>query len=626
MPSATPSTPDSARQADACIAEGNALEDAGDLTGAIRQYRKALTLAPGYWSAWLNLGIAYQAQGNHGQALEMFEAAYDANPAHHLPAYNLARHLSQTSGHAVRCADLLEQALRAKPDFFQALVLLADVRAEHGQRQQAIELLQQALALAPEHPGVLQNLATYLQQSGQIDRAIEVLQSISKPSASVLASLGQALRDRGQVSQALTLLEKAAAADSRHLSAYLMTLLFSPDFSPEQIRQAHERVNAALPAVEKVPVPFMPDASGSDGRRLRIGFLSPDLRAHSVAYFIEPLLTHLDRQHIEVFLYSATHRPDSITARLSGLAEHWRDLRAVSAEQAAAQIKSDGITILIDLAGHSSDHRLDVLALKPTPILATWLGYLGTTGLRTVDFRIVDTLTDPPGMTEGEHTERLIRMEAPQWCYQPQEHTPAVAPAPKERNGYVTFGSFNQCGKLSAPCLALWASVLAAVPQSRLLLAAVPEGMARERIQRIMSEAGIAAERLLFYPRTDWQQYFHLYGQADIALDSWPYTGATTLCDALMMGVPVISLAGRRSVSRSGASLLASLGHPEWVAADEQSFVRIATELARQPATLAQRQALREQFLHSPLTNGSDFAWRFAGALRQMLAVHNASC
>ena len=317
------------------------------------------------------------------------------------------------------------------------------------------------------------------------------------------------------------------------------------------------------------------------GRRLRIGYVSADFREHPVVSFLEPILAAQDRDRFEIFGYADVLQPDATTRRLQSYADHWRSLVGLSDGQAAQRIRRDDIDILVDLAGHTGGNRLLAFACKPAPIQMSYLGYLGTTGLSAIDYYITDAHADPPGLSEAHYQEPLIRLPECGFCYAPGP-APEVNPEPPSRqSGQVTFGCLNNPAKVSDEVLALWSRVLAAVPGSCLLLRAEAGRSAERRTRDLLTARGIAPERLDFAGQTATRfAYLELYHAVDIALDPFPYNGVTTTCDALWMGVPVISLAGRMSVSRQGVRFLRTVGLDELLAETPEDYVRIATELA----------------------------------------------
>lgn len=601
-------------ESDRLINMGNQFEDGGNIDSALDCYQKAQALSPQYWRTWLNLGIAYDIKNELDQALAMFRRAFELNDATHITSYNLARILHKLPHNRSELIGLLERAIQYKSDFFDAYVILAEAYYEDGQTEKALKIINRAL-LIQNNPDVLINKSYYLEALGKEKEAFELLKGAAEASDHAKLRLAKFLCDRGEVSQALALYRRMNAFETPvDMSAYLMTLLFSDGVNPETILPDHKKINAFFPAA--------PLAGKSSKPVKHIAFMSPDLHAHAVAYFIRPLLENLDKTAFKVSVYNISHTFDAISGQLKKRVENWHDVQGLSDQQLAEKIAADEVDLLVDLAGHSGDNRLGVLAAKPAPIIITWLGYLATTGLDAVDFRLVDHITDPVGLTESQHSEKLIRLPKSQWCYAPQDNLPDIQPSPCLANRFITFGSFNQTAKLSEKCLNLWAEVLKSVPDSRLFFAGVSPGWACERIIGILEKAGIAQDRLAFQGRVSWIEYFASYNQVDIALDSFPCTGATTMCDALAMGVPSLTLAGGTSVSRSGASILTALGHPEWIADSDAGFVETAANFAQNIQVSGQdKTALRQAFLNSSLVDGADFTRRFEAAIRGLQIV-----
>jgi predicted O-linked N-acetylglucosamine transferase (SPINDLY family) len=384
--------------------------------------------------------------------------------------------------------------------------------------------------------------------------------------------------------------------------------------------------NAHLEWGRKFADPLMPASTkfsnpSAEGRKLRIGYVSPDFKRHSVSYFFEPLLERHDRSRFEVTLYANLHRPDEVTARLQEKCDRWRDIITLSDHEAAEQIRADQIDVLVDLAGRTLGNRMLLFARKPAPVQVTYLGYPETTGLRAIDWRITDELADPPGTTEQFHTEKLWRVPAPFVRYRPPEQSPAVASAPAAANGYITFGSFNKAAKAGDETIALWSKVLRASPTSRLIVKALGLRTVGSR-QRLLD--GFAAQRIdrariaLIEGAQSLQEHLAMYGRVDVALDTFPYHGTTTTCEALWMGVPVVSLAGPVHVSRVGVSLLTAVGHPDWATTSAEAFVAKTLELA--PFEDAQRQHLRQEMVASPLCDAAGLAISLELAYQQMFS------
>jgi predicted O-linked N-acetylglucosamine transferase (SPINDLY family) len=343
-------------------------------------------------------------------------------------------------------------------------------------------------------------------------------------------------------------------------------------------------------------------------RVLNIGYLSGDFRMHSVAAFTEFLFSRHDRDKVKVFAYSSTPHHDSMTARIMQSVDEWRDLRDKRDETVAAAIIDNRIDVLVDLSGHTSGSRVRVLAGRAAPVQMTWLGYINTTGLQAVDYRITDAIADPPDMSEALHTETLLRMPHSQWCFRPPEAARLVVPERDAAGRPFTFGALNQYAKVSEAGVALWIAVLRAAPTARLRVVNVPNNSATDRLARKLIESGIDRERFDLVDRVPHGDYYREYSRVDACLDSTPYSGGTTTCDALYLGVPVITLAGSRPISRSTASLVTTVGSSQWVATSVDQFVSIAFALAREGSwSTTARAALRARMIRSPLMDEQRF-------------------
>jgi protein O-GlcNAc transferase len=400
--------------------------------------------------------------------------------------------------------------------------------------------------------------------------------------------------------------------------------LYSGELTREELFAGHVAYGKRLEASVGPPRKSWPNDRRTD-RMLRIGFVSGDFRGHSTAAFFEPLLRELDRERFRIACFSETKRPDEVTARLGSLADAWISTVGLDNHEVASIITDRcGIDVLIDLAGRTTNHRLGVFALQPAPVSATWMGYPNTTGLSRMRYRIVDAFTDPPPWGPGLMTEEPWYLPRRFLCWQPPADAPPVAPPPYQRNGFVTFGSFNFSPKLSRVTLETWAEILKAAPTSRLLLKAIdleaPEN--RQRILRTLSDRGVDTGRVeLRGPAADQGAHLAAYGDIDVALDPFPYNGTTTTMDALWQGVPVVALIGDRHSARVTAALLESIGgHGE---PTREDYVRRAIWYAQKEvpsSSLESREMLREAVEGSELIAAKGFARDFGAALIEMFA------
>lgn len=603
------------------VADGNRLEREGRLAEACALYRRAIEADPSHAAAHLNLGAALEASGDPGAAGDAYRALLERDPGNPYANYNLAN-LALARGATQTAEELLRKALGAKPDFPEAHVALANMLDSHP--EEAAGHLRRALEQRPGYAGAWYNYGLVQRRLEQPDAAQDALRRALEldpaylPAYQVLAAI---LRGEARTDEALQLY----AAARRHApqafdleSAELFTLLFSDAVSEAELFARHRAFGERLE--RDAPQAVFHKNSKDGERRLRIGYVSPDFYRHPVALFMLPVLARHDRSGFEIRCYSTGTSADSVTAELRGLADGWREAAAMSDEELAGAIRADGVDILVDLAGHAGDSRLGVFARRPAPVQVTWLGYLHTTGTRCIQYRLCDRHTDPAPESEKLHTEKLVRLPYSQWCYRPFL-TIAHAPAPPcLANGYVTFGSFNHPSKISPATRRRWNELLAREPDSRLVVVGVPPGRTTESLQRDLAAGGVGESRIRIVPRVPLDEYFRWFDSVDIALDTSPYSGGTTTCDALWMGVPVITAPGSRSVSRSAASLLTTLGLGDWIAPAPERYAALAAEKARDVAGLAKlRATLREQMRASPLMDEAGFTRDLENAYRRML-------
>ncbi|RYF49589.1 MAG: acetylglucosamine transferase, partial [Comamonadaceae bacterium] len=407
----------------------------------------------------------------------------------------------------------------------------------------------------------------------------------------------------------------------------LLFMLADPEVSADQLAAAARGFGAVFEVPCRPHWPHFEGRAQAPWRRLKIGFLSPDFRVHSVMYFVEGILAQLDRRQFEVFALYLFPRDDHVTERVKRHADHFVRLGGFTPDQQAEMIRAQGIDILVDLAGHTGHNGLLAMARKAAPVQATWVGFPGTTGLSAMDYLITDSITDPPGV-EDEYTEALYRLPTrlctyrPMsrnllWRYQPRY---LVQPAPALANGHITFGSCNNLGKITDQVLSLWGQILARTPGSRLLIEAKNFGKSQfiEEYKERCGRLGIDPERLILVPLDTKNQYL-TYHRIDIALDPFPLNGGTTSMDALWMGTPLVGLAGTSFKSRLTAGILGHLGRNEWLAQTAEEYVDIACRLANDtPALAAMRQNLRAELEQSALMNEDIFLPIFGDALRDM--------
>jgi predicted O-linked N-acetylglucosamine transferase (SPINDLY family) len=599
------------------MALGRQYHRVGDFTHAEEVFRPIVAADPANADAWHLLGRACLALGKLRDAEESYRQAEKLRPDSAEVHHNLGAVYFQQRrwGEALAC---FEQAVRLAPQTIASHINRGVVLGRLRRLDEAAACFREALRLQPDSADAHFNLGNVLRQTRRCDEAVASYREALrlKPDfAHAHNNLGNAFKDMGMLDEALPCFEAAVAAvppDAAWHSNLLLTLQYRPDCTAQSLFEQHSRW------AERHAAPLTPAARHSpperDPRRLRIGYVSPDFRTHPVAFFIEPLLAAHDRRRFEIVCYADVERPDETTRRLQQYPDLWRSLVGMSDAQAAEQIRQDGVHILIDLAGHTADHRLLAFARRPAPVQATYLGYVATTGMAVMDYRITDARLDPPGRTERYYTEELIRLPEVAWCCRPP-HGVEVGPSPAGEGKPLTFGSLHNLAKITPEVVALWSRVLAALPGSRMLLVAGVGPEADRRLLGLFARNGIEADRLMLVERKEYKEHFSVYHAIDVVLDAFPFCGCTTTCEALWMGVPVVTLAGDAYAGRQSLSILSHLGLTRLVAETPDAFVRAAVDLAENRTILAGlRSGLRERMRRSTLTDGP----RFTSGLEQL--------
>jgi predicted O-linked N-acetylglucosamine transferase (SPINDLY family) len=519
--------------------------------------------------------------------------------------------------------DLVQRSVALRPDGAVYRNNLGQILERLGRGEEAERAYAAAVALDPAYAEAYNNLGHRLHGRDELAgaetcfrKAVELNPQYAEPHT----NLGNLLKDRGELDAAIAEYRQAIALNPGQSflhSNLLLTLHYHPDYSPADLKREHaawaRRHVAPLVSARRLHI-----NDAAPDRRLRIGYVSPDFREHAVARFILPVLEAHDAREVEVFAYSDVVRPDNVTHSIRARVHQWRDVNALSDEQVAAVVRADRIDILVDLAAHSGRNRLLAFARKPAPVQITWLAYCSTTGVDAIDYRLTDRFLDPPGTDLTQYTERSIALPDCYWCYSPPLQAGATAPPCDRREGPLTFGCLNNFAKVTNATLALWMELLQRVPEAMLLLYA-PPGHHRDRVHEAMRQKQLPAGRLRFVPRQPLADYLDTWRDIDVALDPFPYCGGTTTCDALWMGVPVVTLAGRTAVSRAGASLLSNVGLERLIARSSEEYVALAASLIRDAAALARfRAELRERLHASPVMDAKRFTRNLEATFRRV--------
>jgi protein O-GlcNAc transferase len=604
---------------------GDALRKQCRLEEAIIAYERALALAPAFAHAANNLGATLRTVHKLPEAIAMLERAVSLSVDYTEAHYNLGIALAEY-GQLDRAVSAYEHALATKADFPEALYNLGIVLARQGKAAEAAEAFRRAVTLVPNFAEAYHNLSIALQKQGHLGEAIAAAKRevTLNQDSEAYNNLGVALQNQASLREAISSYRTALRLAPENALAHsnlLLCLNYVPDANPQEVFNEHEqwrKQHCAGFSKNIGPYANFPDPD----RPLHIGYVSPDLRTSTVAIFVEPILRTHDPSMFRIFCYANVAQSDDVTRRLQKLGHEWREIALLSDDKVTEQIRKDGIDILIDLAGHTVGNRLLVFARKPAPVQATYLGYPNTTGLHAIDYRLTDAWADPPGRTERLHTERLARLPNGFHCYEPPRNSPAVTELPALSTGHITFASFNIAAKVNDRVLTSWSNILKALPMSRLLLKSrqYADNELRNRFREIFERNGVSRDRveMIGWTQTT-KEHLQLYNNVDIGLDTFPYNGTTTTCDALWMGVPIITLAGNIHAGRVGVSLLSNLDLPELIADNEDAYVKVAVQLATQRKQLqAWRQELRAKMLRSTLTDATKFTRTLESTYRTM--------
>ena len=641
---------------------GEAYRALEDFDNAIECYKKAIHLNADYQAAWNNLGAAYygsaktedsihacseairlnpkdyQAHLNFGNALlqagkkdaaeNSFLEALKINPEYYQAHFNLGNYYKECGRLKDAEVSYLE-VLRIKPDLAEAHNSLGNVYENQNKLKAAQSSLANALKLKPEYLEALNNRGRVYEKLGQTSRAIKSYKQglrLEQDRISILNNLAGAYKEEGRIDESIRLFQKIVTLEPENTDAYSNLLLvshYSTDLDCETIFTEHREWAEKIIRSHSSTCSF--NNTNDSSKRIKVGYVSPDFRGHSVAFFLEPILANHEKDEVEIFCYANVIHPDETTERLQRLAHHWTSIVGLSDDEVSSRIHNDEIDILVDLAGHTGKNRLPIFARKPAPVQVSFLGYPNTTGLPMIDYRLTDANADPPGSTEKWHTEKLVRLEPSAWCYRPMGEPPLVSKLPAIEKDYLTFGSFNAFAKLNEIVLNLWGKLLSEFDHSRLFLKTrcLADPALRERVIKKFQTYGISEERIqLSAHKSSYDSHLECYHEIDIALDPFPYNGTTTTCEALMMGVPVITLEGEAHRSRVGVSLLNQVGLEHLIAKTPEEYLQIAHALASDLNALEElRKNLRSRMQESSLMDEVGFTKGLENAYRKMWRI-----
>nr|CAX46402.1 putative SPINDLY protein [Rosa lucieae] len=566
----------------------------GDIDQGIAYYKKALYYNWHYADAMYNLGVAYGEMLKFDMAIVFYELAFHFNP-HCAEACNNLGVIYKDRDNLDKAVECYQMALSIKPNFSQSLNNLGVVYTVQGKMDAAASMIEKAIIANPTYAEAYNNLGVLYRDAGNISMAIDAYEQCLK--------IDPDSRNAGQ--------------------NRLLAMNYIHEGQDDKLFVAHRDWGRRFMRLSSQHTSW--DNLKDPERPLVIGYVSPDYFTHSVSYFIEAPLAHHEYAKYKVVVYSAVVKADAKTIRFrdkvlkkGGI---WRDIYGIDEKKVASIVREDKIDILVELTGHTANNKLGTMACRPAPVQVTWIGYPNTTGLPAIDYRITDSLADSPD-SKQKHVEELVRLPECFLCYTPSPEAGPVSPTPALSNGFITFGSFNNLAKITPKVLQVWARILSAIPNSRLVVKCKPFSCdsVRERFLSTLEQLGLEPLRVDLLPLI-LLNYDHMqaYSLMDISLDTFPYAGTTTTCESLYMGVPCVTMAGSVHAHNVGVSILSTVGLGNLIAKNEEEYVQLAVQLASDITALSNlRMSLRDLMSRSPVCDGPKFTLGLESAYRNM--------
>jgi predicted O-linked N-acetylglucosamine transferase (SPINDLY family) len=592
---------------------------------AIVSFTKAIHLDPSFAEAHYNLGNVLKNLDRYDEAIRYYKKATKIKPGFAMAYSNLGNAFIK-KGELEKGLLAYQKALHLKPDNVETLCSLGNAYKKMGHYKEALDFYQRALAIRPDHAEICNSLGNVYSDNLYMDKAVTFYQkalSINPEYAEAHYNLGTALMRLGHLDEAIINLRKALSCKPDYIKAHsnlLFFLNYIPNISQKEIFQ--EATSWDIQQAKKLAEiePTYSNKIKNKGK-LKIGYVSSDFRNHSVSVFFEPFIKARNKEKFEIFCYANVKQPDDVTERLKMESDHWSSIAEKNDRVVADEILQDEIDILVDLAGHTANHRLSVFMYKPAPIQVTWLGYPNTTGIRAIGYRFTDPITDPIGEGDDLHSEKLVRLPHTFFCFQPTADSPDVVESPIKKTGHITFGSVNNLLKVNTEVIAVWSEILNRLPGSRLLMIGrdFMQESIKNRFVDLFASQGIKTNRIEMIPSVPHSEFLAIHGRIDIALDPFPYNGQTATCNSLWMGVPVITLRGKNHVARVGASIMTNIGLPELIAEDQEGYVKQAITFAKNPDLLSElRLGMRARMIQSPICDTETFTKNIEEAYTKM--------
>jgi predicted O-linked N-acetylglucosamine transferase (SPINDLY family) len=596
-----------------------ALSRIGRLEESLAAIRRAVALVPAAAGLHNSEACILHAMGRREEAMESYRKCVELDGSNIEGRTNLALVLNEL-GRAEESVKACKEALELAPTFYPIWNNLGNAFQELNKLEESVDAYKKAIESNAQCAEAYNNMGTALARLGRLNESLASMQKareINPRFLDVLNNIGNIQKEMGNLDDAIkTYREALAIAPGAVCHSNLILALYYHTIDGEEVLRESRKWDELYAKPLRDPRPH--GNSKDPERKLKIGYVSSDLRLHPVGRFLHPAMVYRDREKFDITCYSAVRDPDSYTDRLKGDSDHWVNIVGKNEDQIAEMVRNDQIDILIDLTMHTAGNRLLTFARKPAPIQMTYLAYVGTTGLEAIDYRFTDPYLEPEGQPDPWASEKTLWLPSTYWCYEAPEMDLPIKALPAEGNGYVTFACLNNFCKLNLPVIRLWAEILNRVPNSRILFHA-REGDHRTWLLSELGACGVAADRVMFMGYVKVEEYLRKYYEVDIALDPFPYNGGTTTCDALWMGVPTVVLKGERGMARAGYSILSNGAMSELLAQTAEQYVDISVALAGDLGKLAEfRRTARGRLEGSRLMDGRDFARGMEAGFRKV--------
>ena len=590
---------------------------------ALATAERVISLDPKNVEGFLNAGVVCLQLSNKSQAVAYFDSAAEID-ASRLEIWFNRGVAKKELGYFSEAESDFKRVLSVDPKHVEALSNLGSLLWSVGRFDEAEDLLRLAISLKPDYAEAYALLGRNLHSQGVFREAQQVLNravELKPDLASAYNFRGLVLSDFGEVSDAIENFLKAVELQPTFHEAH-SNALFGYNYLTGSVRSsyiAEARRFGEITSPRALPK-FTDWNTRGSANSIRVGFVSGDLREHVVGYFIDGLIRNFDKQRFELFAFPTTYQSDHVTGRMKPFFKKWLPLTGESDFDAARLIHDEGINVLLDLSGHTASNRLPVFSFKPAPVQATWLGYFASTGVPEMDYFVGDPQLSPPDHQDN-FVEEIWNLPEIWFCFSPPERSVKIRPAPVQSNGFITFANFSNLSKINDDVLDAWSEVIKGVPNAKLFLKSKQLGVpaVAKNLEKKFQERGVMSERLILEGPSDREDYFQAYNRVDMILDTFPYPGGTTSCEALWMGVPVLTLLGNSFLSRLGFSINSNVGMLDWVAEDIEDYVARAVMHSSDERELNNlRMNLRNRVLNSPLFDQVRFARHFEQMITAM--------